>query len=171
MRAQNHSPSPTQLARLPSKRQHRKPRTNRNRSRCPQGNTHASNVAAILTTKSGIYSHRGRNSRRNWRTPFIFQVAPATVSVVHWPKDITILNRTGVQQPCRATPQGGYTSTPVRECFKCQLHTTHVGAVGWELYGSSTTTCAGKADHGFVICVPLALSLSFENSELNCSTA
>ena len=26
----------------------------------------------------------------------------------------------------------------------------------WELYGSSPTTCAGKADHGFGVCVPLA---------------
>ena len=51
----------------------------------------------------------------------------------------------------------------------CQFHITHVGAVGWELYGSSTTTCAGKADHGFGVCVPLALS--FEDSKLNCSTA
>ena len=46
--------------------------------------------------------------------------------------------------------------------FKFQLHTTHVRAVGWESHGSSTTTCAGKADHGLV---------SFENSELNYSTA
>ena len=54
----------------------------------------------------------------------------------------------------------------------CQLHTTHVGAVGWELYGSSTTTCARKADHGLVYVCPLLFkSLSFENSELNCSTA
>ena len=41
--------------------------------------------------------------------------------------------------------------------FKCQFHTTHVGAVGWEPHSSSTTTCAGKADHGFGVCVPLAL--------------
>ena len=27
-----------------------------------------------------------------------------------------------------------------------QLHTIHVGAVGWELQGTSLTTCAGKAD-------------------------
>ena len=54
----------------------------------------------------------------------------------------------------------------------CQLHTTHVGAVGRELYGSSTTTCARKADHGLVYVCPLLFkSLSFENSELNCSTA
>ena len=38
-----------------------------------------------------------------------------------------------------------------------QLHTTHVGAVGWELHGSSHMTCTGKADHGFGVCVPLAL--------------
>ena len=29
---------------------------------------------------------------------------------------------------------------------KRQLYTTHVGAVGWELHGTSPTTCAGKAD-------------------------
>ena len=43
------------------------------------------------------------------------------------------------------------------ESFKCQPHTTHVEAVGWEPHGSSPTTCAGKADHGFGVCVPLAL--------------
>ena len=57
------------------------------------------------------------------------------------------------------------------EPFKCQLHTTHVGGIGWEPYGSSPTTCAGKVDHGFGVCVPLALSLSFEENEPNCSTA
>ena len=31
---------------------------------------------------------------------------------VQWPSDITILNRAGVQWLCRATPEGGYTSTP-----------------------------------------------------------
>ena len=40
---------------------------------------------------------------------------------------------------------------------KCQLHTSHVGAVGWEPHGSSHMTCTGKADHGFGVCVPLAL--------------
>ena len=50
--------------------------------------------------------------------------------------------------------------------FKCQLHTTHVGAVGWELYGSSPMKWAGKEDHGFCQCVPPALSFSFETSEL-----
>ena len=30
--------------------------------------------------------------------------------------------------------------------FKRQLHTTHVGAGGWEPHGSSPTTCAGKVD-------------------------
>ena len=43
------------------------------------------------------------------------------------------------------------------ESFKCQFHTTHVGAVGWEPHSSSTTTCAGKADLGFGVCVPLTL--------------
>ena len=43
------------------------------------------------------------------------------------------------------------------ESFKCQLHTTHVGAVGWEPHSGSPTTCAGKADHGFGVCVSLAL--------------
>ena len=43
------------------------------------------------------------------------------------------------------------------ESFKCQLHTTHVGATGCEPHGNSPTTCTGKADHGFGVCVPLAL--------------
>ena len=34
-----------------------------------------------------------------------------------------------------------------KQSIKCQLHTTHVGAVGWEPNSSSTTTCAGKVDH------------------------
>ena len=32
-----------------------------------------------------------------------------------------------------------------------------MGAVGWEPRGSSPTTCAGKADHGIGVCVPLTL--------------
>ena len=43
------------------------------------------------------------------------------------------------------------------QSIKCQLHKTHVGAVGWEPHSSSPTTCEGKADHGFGVCVPLAL--------------
>ena len=34
-----------------------------------------------------------------------------------------------------------------KQSIKRQLHTTHVGAVGWEPHSSSTTTCAGKVDH------------------------
>ena len=30
--------------------------------------------------------------------------------------------------------------------FKHQLHTTHVGAGGWEPQGSSPTACTGKVD-------------------------
>ena len=41
--------------------------------------------------------------------------------------------------------------------FKCQLYTKHVGAVSWELQGSSLMTCTGKADHRFGVCVPLSL--------------
>ena len=43
------------------------------------------------------------------------------------------------------------------ESFKCQLHTKHAGAAGWEPHGSSPTTCTGKAYHGFGVCVPLTL--------------
>ena len=32
-----------------------------------------------------------------------------------------------------------------------------MGAAGWEVHGSSSTTCAGKVDHRFGVCVPLAL--------------
>ena len=45
IRGEDHLPSVSKLIRLPSKRSTSKPRTNR--SRCPQGNTHASKVAAI----------------------------------------------------------------------------------------------------------------------------
>ena len=45
------------------------------------------------------------------------------------------------------------------------------GRCNWALYVTSPKTCAGKADHGFGVCAPLVLSLSFENSELNCCTA
>ena len=58
-----------------------------------------------------------------------------------------------------------------RQSIKRQLHTTHVGADGWEPHSSSPTICAGKADHGFGVRVPLALICLFENSELNCYTA
>ena len=34
-----------------------------------------------------------------------------------------------------------------KQSIKRQLHTTHVGSVGWEPHSSSTTTCAGKLDH------------------------
>ena len=47
---------------------------------------------------------------------FVFQAPPAQDPVVQWsvqwPNDITTLNRAGVQWLCRATPEGGYTSTP-----------------------------------------------------------
>ena len=49
---------------------------------------------------------------------------------------------------------------------------SHVGAVGWEPLGRSLRTCAGIEGGSWVgVCVPLALSLSFENRELNFSTA
>ena len=31
-------------------------------------------------------------------------------------------------------------------CKHPELHTTHVGTVGWELHGTSPTTCVGMAD-------------------------
>ena len=72
----------------------------------------------------------------------------------------------GVHQHEREKPMSQRPSSTAeasaKYSFKCQLHTTHVRAVGWESHGSPTTTCAGKADHGLV---------SFENSELNYSTA
>ena len=34
-----------------------------------------------------------------------------------------------------------------KQFIKRQLHTTHLGAVGWEQHSSSTMTCAGKVDH------------------------
>ena len=43
-----------------------------------------------------------------------------------------------------------------KQSIKRQLHTTHVGAVGWESHGSSPRRCEGKTDHGFSVCVPLA---------------
>ena len=59
-KSQDHSPSVTQTARLPSKRQHKKPRTNR--GRYPQGTTHASKVAAVLITSSRFSNQTGRVS-------------------------------------------------------------------------------------------------------------
>ena len=34
--------------------------------------------------------------------------------------------------------------------FKRQLRTTHVGAGGWELHGSSPTACAGKVNQPYL---------------------
>ena len=45
--------------------------------------------------------------------------------------------------------------------FKCQLHATHVGAVGSETHSSSPTTSRERR----------IISLSLENAELNCFTA
>ena len=45
IRGEDHLPSVSKLIRPPSKRSTPKPRTNR--KQCPQGNTHASKVAAI----------------------------------------------------------------------------------------------------------------------------
>ena len=71
------------------------------------------------------------------------------------------------ENPCIKDPL-----LPTGESSKCHLHTTHVGAIGWELYGSSTTIWAGKAGHGLVYVCPLLFkSLPFENSKLNCSAA
>ena len=44
-----------------------------------------------------------------------------------------------------------------KQSIKRQLHTTHVGAVGWEPHRSSPTRCAEKTDHGFGVCVPPTL--------------
>ena len=44
-----------------------------------------------------------------------------------------------------------------KQSIKRQLYTTHVGAVGWEPHRSSPKRCTGKADHGFGVCLPLAL--------------
>ena len=49
-----------------------------------------------------------------------------------------------------------------KQSIKRQLHTTQVGAVGWEPHGSSPTRSAGKTDHGFGVCVPLALICSLK---------
>ena len=66
-----------------------------------------------------------------------------------WHGHRSVTRKTCVQRPFTAE------ASPL-QC-KCQFHTTHVGAVGWEPHCSSTTTCAGKADHRFGVCVPVAL--------------
>ena len=66
-----------------------------------------------------------------------------------WHGHRSVTGKTCVQRPFTAE------ASPL-QC-KCQFHTTHVGAVGWEPHCSSTTTCAGKADHRFGVCVPVAL--------------
>ena len=66
-----------------------------------------------------------------------------------------------------------------KHSFKRQLHATHVGAVGWELHGTSPTTCAGKADQelpGSVCQLPhlgkrkIEENLIFHYSFIQCST-
>ena len=57
----------------------------------------------------------------------------------------------------RGKPVSQKPLTAEKQSIKHQIYTTHVGPVGWELHGSSTTTCVGKADHGFGVCVLLAL--------------
>ena len=56
-----------------------------------------------------------------------------------------------VWHSCWVNEQGKPTSqkalTAEKQSIKRQLHTTHVGAVGWEPHSSSTMTCAGKVDH------------------------
>ena len=47
----------------------------------------------------------------------------------------------------RGKPASQKPFTAEKQSIKCQLYTTHEGAVGWELHSSSTTTCMGKVDH------------------------
>ena len=47
----------------------------------------------------------------------------------------------------RGKPASQKPLTAEKQSIKHQLHTTHVGAVGWELHSSSTMTCVGRADH------------------------
>ena len=47
----------------------------------------------------------------------------------------------------RGKPASQRPLTAEKQSIKCQLYTTHEGAVGWELHSSSTTTCMGKVDH------------------------
>ena len=48
--------------------------------------------------------------------------------------------------------------------------TQHIGAIGWELWQFSQDM-RGRVGSLVGVCVPLALSLSFESSEPNFSTA
>ena len=55
---------------------------------------------------------------------------------------------------------------------QCQLHTIHARAVDWEPHGSSPTIDM-RGERGswvWCMCAP-CFNLSFENSELNCSSA
>ena len=59
----------------------------------------------------------------------------------------------GIHQHERGKPVSQRPSTAeanTKHSFMSQLHTTHVGTVGWEPQCSFPTTCAGKADHGLV---------------------
>ena len=58
-----------------------------------------------------------------------------------------------------------------KHSFKRQLHTTHVGAVGWKTAQQFSHDMRGEGGSWIGVCVPLGLGLSFENSELTCSTA
>ena len=55
------------------------------------------------------------------------------------------VNEQGRGEPASEKPHTA--EVCAKQSIKRQLHTTHVGAVGWEPHSSSTTTCAGKVDH------------------------
>ena len=46
-----------------------------------------------------------------------------------------------------ASPKPYTAEVCAKQSINRQLHTTHVGAVGWEPHSSSTTTCAGRVDY------------------------
>ena len=77
---------------------------------------------------------RGSGSHRQLFRPYCGP--PAWHS--HW---VNELGKPASQKPLPAKKQS----------IKRQLYTTHVGAVGWELHSSSTTTCVGKVDHGLPV--------------------
>ena len=83
-----------------------------------------------------VHSHiTWAGSHRQWFRPYWGSTA--------WHGHRSVTGETCVERPFTAE------ASPVS-------HNTCGSCWPRELHGSSTTTCAGKADHGFGVCVPLA---------------
>ena len=101
-----------------------------------------------------------RYARGRWITSYQYIEARAHVQQpTAWPLSHTCPQPYHVGSGSHGPPFRPYWGSSARHSSRSEseLYTTHVGALGSEPYLSSPTTCAGKADHGFGVCVPLAL--------------